>query len=223
VRYAVAAALALSIIATTESSACVPLNYGEVSYPYGSPTQQMVDRAASIELMRVERRDFVIDTGIHEYGAVYAYTLRSVETIAGRSRGRLTVTAFDSTAPFAQWRRPNQRWWDPPFDRVPNLAFPNIRDDGGAFGVGGCDGIADFQVGKTYLVFRDRAGAILRPTHQLHSALGDEWVNGPSFEPIDERNYFWLAEVREEVARQGPRQPRLLDWLFDAVIGPPRA
>lgn len=206
-----------------ESTACTPIDYGDISLPRGSVPTQMVARAASIELMRVERRDLVRDTGVYEWGPIYRYTLRNVETLAGRSRGPLRTLALDSSAPWFQFDRIGQRWWEPPFDGIPNLDFPDDLSDEWAFGLQACSDYADFQIGGMYLVFRDRSGAFLRPTHELLSSrAGVLAINGPSFERVRDRDDPWLTEIRAEIERQGPRQPIFLDWLFDAVFGAPR-
>ncbi|MBL8545383.1 MAG: hypothetical protein JNL81_02910 [Hyphomonadaceae bacterium] len=211
----VAAALALG----AEAHACVPLDFGQVSAPQGTATQQMVARAASIELMRVDQREHVLDTGMYEYGPIYRYTLRPVETLAGRTRGRLNVYAFDQSAPVGQYLRP-EHWWEPPFDLAPGVVFPDPND---LENTPACVGLAYFELGATYLIFRDRGGEILQPTHLVHSStMGDLQINGPAFERIQVPNSAWLSEVRNEVALQGARQPLFFDWLFDAVIGPPR-
>lgn len=224
-KLALAGALfAASITWCGQSLACTPLDFGEVSAPKGSAIAQMVEHAASIELMRVERRDLVVDTDVPEWGPIYRYTFRTVEVLAGRSRGPLRTSALDSSAPIGQWDRIGQRWWEPPFDGLPNRGFPGDTGDDFAFGLPPCSAYAHFRVGDLHLVFRDRAGAILRPTHELLSSrAGVIAINGPSFERVRDRDDPWVDEIREEVARQGPGQPLILDWLFDAVFGAPRA
>jgi hypothetical protein len=191
----------MSLIGQT-ASACVPIDYrGE--FPRGGVVEQMVVRAATIQVMRATARTFAWRDPYDAYPAFYTFEFEPVDTWKGWDLGALRINGqiagaeqFDWTGEVAMVLLAEGRAWEHPDLIEMYQAWVEPVDIDSL----GCRLHFSFRVGDTYLVFRDATGAVLEQSFRMTIWGQERWFRGPVVMPMSEPNNRWARAVRVEIS-----------------------
>ena len=191
-------------MAPLDAIACTPINYDTSAITAQSMAQDMVDDAASIEVMRAVSRIRVPAHPYYadSYGPIYEYRLEPVEVLHGRSPGVMSFTAPDvdwldrrvpGTRRYYSSREP--LWWLTPrgYEDLQRTSIYLPHD----FHSTTCASAVMFEIDAEYLVFRGADGRLLSPG--LTGELGTP--QRPVLERVLEKDDPWLAAVRDAIER----------------------
>jgi hypothetical protein len=217
-------ALAIGALAGNEALACTPIAYDMTGVDAPSFATQMVEDASSIQLMRVVSRREADMTRIREhtgdyYDQLYLYEFVPITTLRGPRLGAMSLHGLDSNwraaRVGAEPRPPTPPlFWTTPlgYEILQNTVIPDPANPDGL----ACAFEATFDVGATYLVFREASGALLSPGFESRGFANTG--NRPSIERVAGPTDRWLQQVQTTIEER-PAGADFWKAVFDILFG----
>lgn len=228
-RLAIAAAAAIALFyAPHDVVACTPIDFGDRELTPSTAAPEMVARASTIELMRVTARTEVSADPVYAeiYATpIYQFRFESVEVLKGRSRGDLLLPGIGADArhryaPDLPIPRRDPLWWsgDEGFEALIQSTLIDPTTTGSV----ACLWPFDFDVGATYLVFRDADGQLMSPgfRYPARPSWPSTFVHQfPVVEVVPDDADIWLREVRSVIVERGYGPDTFWTVLFQVIFG----